>query len=127
METTCIGRAGVAVVRVRRGFRPRMNLGLVRFDEEPPPGAPRLHVDFGEDTARAVAFAQETLAPLLAAGKPVVLDFRNTTAFSQSYLHALLFSAVRLAWATGAPLHVHRASPVVRSGIEWVESYALAG
>jgi hypothetical protein len=65
--------------------------------------------------------------PRVSAGEEIALDFVNWSVFSQSYLHALLYLVVRIAWATKASIHVLNASPVVRSGIEWIESYALAG
>jgi hypothetical protein len=106
----------------------RVTSGVVHFVDAPPPEVARFVVSVAsEDTAKAVAFAKTTLVPAITAGDPIVLDFRNWTVFSQSYLHALLYVPVRVAWATKIPIYVQNASPVVRSAIEWVESYALVG
>jgi hypothetical protein len=55
----------------------------------------------------------------------VALDFRDMGIATQSFLHALLFQAVRVGWAMGAPIHVIDASSAVRSGLDYLESYAL--
>ena len=57
----------------------------------------------------------------------IVLDFGGMDIVTQSYLHALLFSALRLAWARQSFIYVVNASSSVRSGIELVEDYALGG
>jgi hypothetical protein len=106
----------------------RITSGVVRFVDAPPPDAPRFLVSVaGEDTHAAVEFAKQTLLPLLSSAEAIALDFVNWSVFSQSYLHALLYLVIRVAWATKAPVYVMNASPVVRSGIEWIESYALVG
>ena len=46
---------------------------------------------------------------------------------TQSFLHALLHEAVRLAWARKVPMHVVNATPAVRAQLEFVESYSLGG
>ena len=80
-----------------------------------------------EDTAQAVKFATEVLLPDVTLGRPVALDFVNWQVFSQSYLHALLYRVIRIAWATKTTVYVVNAGEAVRSGIEWVEGYAMAG
>ena len=100
----------------------------MNFADSFPPAVPRFLVSVAsEDTRAAVDFAKGTLLPRVSLGEPVALDFMNWSVFSQSYLHALLYVVVRVAWATKATVYVVNASPVVRSGIEWIESYALVG
>jgi hypothetical protein len=106
----------------------RLTSGVVRFVDSAPEGVPRrLLAIASEDTAQAAKFATEVLLPDVAAGRPVALDFINWQVFSQSYLHALLYLVIRMAWATKTTVYVVNAGPAVRSGIEWVEGYALAG
>lgn len=106
----------------------RSTSGVVRFVDSAPEGIPRrLPAIGGEDTAQAAKLASEVLLPDVAAGRPVALDFVNWQVFSQSYLHALLYVVIRMAWATKTTIYVVNAGPAVRSGIEWVEGYALAG
>ena len=52
---------------------------------------------------------------------------RFAHAIGASDLHALLFSALRFAWARQSFIYVVNASSPVRSGIELVEDYALGG
>jgi hypothetical protein len=103
----------------------RSTSGVVRFVDSAPEGVPRRFAS--EDTAQAARFATEVLLPDVAAGRPVTLDFINWQVFSQSYLHALLYLVIRMAWATKTTVYVVNAGSAVRSGIEWVEGYALAG
>jgi hypothetical protein len=106
----------------------RITSGVVKFVDAVPTDARRFLVSVAsEDTGAAVAFAKQTLLPRVSSGEAVALDFVNWSVFSQSYLHALLYVVVRVAWATKATVYVLNASPVVRSGIEWIESYALVG
>ena len=57
----------------------------------------------------------------------MLLDFRGMRFCTQSYLHALLFEALRLAWAKRVPIYVANVEPAVRSGLELLEDYALGG
>ncbi|HQY63893.1 MAG: sensor histidine kinase [Myxococcales bacterium] len=91
----------------------------------PPPDTEHLSVrECLDDPGTAVAFG-ERVRVLVAAGRPVALDFRDMGIATQSFLHALLFQAVRVGWAMGAPIHVIDASSAVRSGLDYLESYAL--
>ncbi len=56
-----------------------------------------------EDTDKAGSLASNTLLPLLARRQPVALNFEGLEIATQSFLHALLFEALRVAWA----LRVH--------------------
>lgn len=80
-----------------------------------------------EDTASALQWAQERLLPCLFRREPVCLDFRNIQICTQSFLHSLLFEALRVAWALRVPVYVVGVEPAVRVGLELVENYALAG
>lgn len=105
----------------------RITYRWLRF-EPAPPGVHRILVGVAsEDTAAAAAFAQSVLAPRLVRREPVVLDFGTIRVTTQSFLHALLHEAVRLAWALRVPVHVANASPAVRAQLELVEGYSLGG
>ncbi len=96
--------------------------------EEPPSHAHVFMVRYtSENTEQAERFARETLEPRVLKKEPVVLDFQGVEIATQSYLHALLFSILRLAWARHSFIYVANASSSVRSGIEHVEDYALGG
>ena len=112
--------------RVRRPAH--IGAGVVVFVEEPPEGVQRYLISVaGEDTRAAIDFARITLLPHVVKGEAIILDFVNWTVLSQSYLHALLYLVIRMAWATKATIYVTHASVVMRGAIEWIESYALVG
>lgn len=80
--------------------------------------------DLGGEAADASALG-EKLRATLSSGDAVVVDFTGIEIATQSFLHALLFHAVRVGWAMNAPIHVLHASSAVRSGLDYLESYAL--
>lgn len=105
----------------------RITRGLLRFGE-PPPDATRFAIQaVSEDVSRARQLAETGIESALMKGTPVVLDFLNVPSCTQSFAHALLFEAVRLAWARRCTLYVVNAQPAVRSALEMVENYALGG
>jgi hypothetical protein len=71
--------------------------------------------------------AQEQMIPRLLKKEPVALDFVNVRIITQSFAHALLFEALRIAWAAQTPLYAVNAQPVVQSALRHVEQYAQAG
>jgi hypothetical protein len=99
----------------------------LRF-EAPPSGTQPLIVGIAvEHTPQAIEYAKNTLRPRILAGTPLVLDFRKIDFCTQSFLHALLYEIIRLAWATKNTIYIVNASPGVRSGLELLENYALGG
>ncbi len=104
-----------------------MTQNWLRF-EVPPPEVPRVLVTVvAEDTHAALEFVRQHLEPRLIRRDPLALDFRNLRACTQSFLHALLHQAVRLAWALRVPMYVVGANPTVQAQIEFVEAYSLGG
>jgi len=80
--------------------------------------------EFVEDTDGTLRLA-ERMKLVLTASQPVVLDFSGIGIATQSFLHALLFHAIRVGWAMGARVYVTHADPAVRSALAYLESYAL--
>jgi hypothetical protein len=80
-----------------------------------------------EDTAAALRHAQEQLEPRLLKRESIALDFIGLAICTQSFLHALLYEALRLAWAKRVPIYIANATPAVRSGLDLLESYSLGG
>jgi anti-sigma regulatory factor (Ser/Thr protein kinase) len=99
----------------------------IRYDNGPPGAARFLVRRVAEDTAAAAAFVAQQLVPRLIRRKSVALDFTGLEICTQSFLHALLFRAIRLAWAEHVEIHAANATGAVRSGIEALEDYALGG
>ncbi|MBL8722718.1 MAG: sensor histidine kinase [Planctomycetes bacterium] len=99
----------------------------LRF-EAPATATVQILVDVAaEDTVAAHQFVEQQLIPRLIRRESVTLDFRNLRVCTQSFLHALLHEAVRLAWARKVPLFVVHAVPTVRAQLEFVEAYSLGG
>jgi hypothetical protein len=80
-----------------------------------------------EDTRQALQFAQQTLLPRLVERKPVALDFSGIPTCTQSYVHSLLYEALRVAWALKTPIYILNAQPAVKSTLDLLENYALGG
>lgn len=98
----------------------------LRF-EQPPPAAQLFVVKIAaEDTTHASRLG-EHLSKLLFEHHPIALDFQGLSVCTQSFVHALLFQALRLAWAVKCPVYVINAQPAVRSTLELLENYALGG
>ncbi|RKH48078.1 ATP-binding protein [Corallococcus sicarius] len=97
--------------------------------ESPPAGTLKFVVKHThvEDAARAQSFAEEKLVPRLLKREAVALDFVGIPTCTQSYVHALLYEALRLAWARKTPVYILNAQPAVRSTLELLENYALGG
>lgn len=83
--------------------------------------------DANENTLAAAALGKGAIREALVASRPVELDFTGLELCTQSWLHALLFEPIRLAWALRVPIHVVNAVPAVREGLRFLESYALGG
>ena len=80
-----------------------------------------------ESTPDALVVATEQIEPAIVSRKPVELDFAGIDLCTQSWLHALLYESIRLAWARRVPIHVVNADPAVREGLRFLEAYALGG
>ena len=100
----------------------------LRFDEPPPEVmTQRFMIQIiREDSAKAAEMG-ERISQRLMEGRAVALDFTGIAVSTQSFLHALLYKAIRLAWALKVPVHAIHAEPAVRSDLELVENYALGG
>ncbi|MCC6214674.1 MAG: hypothetical protein IT376_07380 [Polyangiaceae bacterium] len=71
--------------------------------------------------------AFDVIRPAVLAKRTVELDFQGMDLCTQSWLHALLFEPVRLAWALRVPIHVVNADAAVVEGLRFLEAYALGG
>jgi len=99
----------------------------ISFDA-PPSGAHQVHVgSVKENTPDALVMAVEAIEPAILARQPVSLDFAGIDLCTQSWLHALLYESIRLAWARRVPIHALNAAPSVREGLRFLEAYALGG
>lgn len=80
-----------------------------------------------ENTVIAGEVGRLQIRPALLQQRAVELDFAGIDLCTQSWLHALLFEPVRLAWALRVPIHIVNADPAVREGLRFLEAYALGG
>jgi hypothetical protein len=93
--------------------------------EASPPGVTRVVVrELLYDTTAATTRAEHVRASL-SIGEPVCFDFEGVRIATQSFLHALLFHPIRIGWAMGTRVYVENAANAVRSGLDYLESYAL--
>ncbi|MGI5862944.1 MAG: hypothetical protein ACOX6T_12905 [Myxococcales bacterium] len=101
------------VIRERARTRaPRRAIHRWLKFEEPPPAAQRFLVQVAvENTGKALEFAAKQLLPRLMAKKPVALDFRGIPVLTQSFLHALLYEPLRVAWALRTEFYIVNAEP----------------
>ncbi len=113
--------------RARERTPKRAQHHWIRYTRSPGHAKPFVVRYTSENTEQAEKFAREQLEPRILRKEAVVLDFLGMEIATQSYLHALLYDALRLAWAKQSFIYVANASPSVRSGIELIEAYALGG
>ncbi len=105
----------------------RLTTEWLKF-EAPPERVQRFLVSaFVENNEEAQKLVQGQLLPRLMKREPVALDFLNVRVLTQSFAHALLFDALRFAWASQTPIYVVNAQSVVRSALAHVETYAQSG
>ncbi len=99
----------------------------ISFDPAPA-GAERIGLhEARENTLIAGEIGRQRIRPALLQGRAIELDFGGLDLCTQSWLHALLFEPVRLAWALRVPIHIVHADPAVREGLRFLEAYALGG
>lgn len=117
-----------AILRKAEERTPQRSSGRWLSFTPGPPSALRIQVlDAREDTLAASALSVNDIGPNILSKTPVELDFGGMDLCTQSWLHALLFEPVRLAWALRVPIHVIGAKPAVQEGLRFLESYALGG
>ena len=120
----------IETIRQRAAERtPRRAIHKWLSFETPPTGALQFVVrNTGVEDARAAqSFSEDELMPRLVKRQPVALNFTGISTCTQSYAHALLYEALRLAWARKTPIYILHAQPAVRSTLELLENYALGG
>lgn len=120
----------IETIRQRAAERtPRRAIHKWLSFENPPSEALRFVVRFTgvEDAMAAQIFSEDQLMPRLVKRQSVALDFMGISTCTQSYAHALLYEALRLAWARKTPIYILNAQPAVRSTLELLENYALGG
>lgn len=103
----------------------RENIRWLRFDIPPTDSFEYIISIASENTVVAEEFSRSELLPRIIKRQILVLNFSNMKVCTQSYLHALLFEAIRVSHAMQVPLFVKQASPSVTDGIHLVEMYAL--
>lgn len=100
----------------------------LNFTPAAEPSAERIDLwPLRENTPEVSELSRTRIRPSLLDGRPVELNFARIDLCTQSWLHALLFEPIRLAWAMRVPIHVVNADPAVREGLRFLEAYALGG
>lgn len=78
-----------------------------------------------EDTSKAEKFSQKYLIPSINTLKPLCLDFSGYNIITQSFIHAMLFSALKKAYELKVPIAVINVTPAMKDVIALLEWYAL--
>ena len=78
-----------------------------------------------ENTIQAEEFAKNELIPRLRNKEPILLNFVQIKICTQSFMHSLLYEAVKYAYEYKVPLYVKNTSPSVHDAIKLVEMYGL--
>jgi hypothetical protein len=78
-----------------------------------------------ENTVKAEEFSKTQLIPRINEGEILCLNFTNMQVCTQSFMHSLLYEALRIAFEKKVPLYVKNASPSVADTIRLVERYGL--
>jgi hypothetical protein len=98
----------------------------LRF-ETPPAGTESFVVGaVVEDIAGAERLA-DAMQKVLFRRQAVAIDFRGLKVCTQSFLHALLFTVIRMSWALQVPIYIENAHPGVATGIKLVDNYSRGG
>jgi hypothetical protein len=105
----------------------RLESEWLRFEEPPQDAAKFIVSAFLENNEKARRLADEQIIPSLVRKRPVALSFVNVPVVTQSFVHALLYEALRVAWARQTPIFVTNAPSFVRSAVEYVQDYAQGG
>ncbi len=99
---------------------------LLRYDIAPDDALEILMKIGAEDTIVAEKLSKEYFVPKLIKKELIVLNFSSIDLCTQSYAHALLYDALRIAWAMHVPIYIKQASEPVKDSLRLVEMYALS-
>jgi hypothetical protein len=103
----------------------KQNISWIRFDI-PPDGAIEFYTNIAsENTIKAEEFAKAVLLPRINNKQIIVLNFTNLTIGTQSFMHSLLYEAIKTAYRLNVPLYAKNVSPSVKDQIKMVEGYGL--
>lgn len=78
-----------------------------------------------ENTVKAEEFANNEIIPRIKNKQPLILNFTNIPICTQSFMHALIFNAVKIAYELKVPLYAKKATPTIIDSIKLVENYGL--
>ncbi len=78
-----------------------------------------------ENTVEAEKFSNNILIPKINNGTEVVIDFKGIKICTQSFLHSLLFSALRQAVNKKVKIYAINVTPPVKDGLRLLEIYAI--
>lgn len=99
---------------------------VLRYDV-PPKSTFEILVNIAaEDTVKAEELSKNHFIPILTRKEPIVINFINIDLCTQSFIHALLYDALRVAWAMQVPIYVKQASEPVKDSLRLVQMYALS-
>jgi hypothetical protein len=105
----------------------RLKSEWLRFSDPPQEAMTFLVNRFAENNEKARDLSQSQIIPRLLKKQTVVLNFVNVQVATQSFIHVLLYEALRIAWASQTPIYVTNVQPFVKRALEYVQVYAQGG
>ena len=78
-----------------------------------------------ENTAVAEEFSNKYLIPNIERGKSLCLDFSGFKIMTQSFLHAVLFRTLKLAYEKQVQIYAKNLTPAVKDCLLLLEWYTL--
>lgn len=102
-------------------YEPHLSYG------EAPPDTWEFMVNIGaENTSLAEEISSKRMIPRIEKGDSVSLNFSGIDVCTQSYLHALLFEPLQIAYKNNVDIFIKNAKDPVVEGLTFLEAYALS-
>ncbi|WP_308603701.1 ATP-binding protein [uncultured Fibrobacter sp.] len=103
----------------------KRKISFIKFDNIPENILKiKLHVA-NENTVDAEEYSKKYLIPLIEKGTKLCLDFSGFKITTQSFLHAILFNTLKLAYAKNVQIYAINLTPAVKDCILLLEWYTL--
>lgn len=103
----------------------KKKISFIKFDEIPEDALTIKLKVANENTAVAEEFSNKYLIPNIERGKSLCLDFSGFKIMTQSFLHAVLFRTLKLAYEKQVQIYAKNLTPAVKDCLLLLEWYTL--
>lgn len=104
----------------------KKKVSFIKFDENIPASVLKIKLSIAnESTVEAEKYSKKYLIPNIEKGKELCLDFSGFKITTQSFLHAILFNALKLAYERNVQIYAINMSSAVKDCILLLEWYTL--